>query len=344
MSPQSVTFLWCFVRELNDFIYAFPERHFCGYVRIINILIRGSPSHIFKLLLRWYSIMFYFGVKRNFWLTKFMTSHYCLLAPHICIVVLCAHPVRGESHIQRKATGEIATTFTHSTTNRTERTFLLWRLNPARPPHSGHSTILLRSESPSGICAKVRIVAAGNNRFHMPWSLCYCLLAPHICIVVLCAHPVRGESHIQRNATREVATTPPAYHTCTELIFSISNTSDKVSRLASVSRHVSRPLFRVSVSKVSGLVSVSVSKDFGLGLELLVSRLCMSFYLWSLAQETAPSNADFQSNCSQFSRSTRPEAINFFCCYAAMEKSICPLPRLKFFLNSIKTACVPLKQ
>ena len=37
------------------------------------------------------------------------------------------------------------------------------------------------------------------------------------------------------------------------------------------------PFFRVSVSNVSGLVSVSM--DFGLGLELLVSRLCMSYIL-----------------------------------------------------------------
>jgi len=52
-----------------------------------------------------------------------------------------------------------------------------------------------------------------------------------------------------------------------------------------VSRRVSRPVFwslglrsrRISVSKVSGLVSVSVSKDFGLGLELLVSRLCVGY-------------------------------------------------------------------
>ena len=35
----------------------------------------------------------------------------------------------------------------------------------------------------------------------------YCLLAPHIHIFVLRAHPVRGESHNQCNTTREVATT-----------------------------------------------------------------------------------------------------------------------------------------
>jgi len=40
----------------------------------------------------------------------------------------------------------------------------------------------------------------------MACSLYYCLFAPRIYIVVLRAHPVRGESHIQRNATGEVAT------------------------------------------------------------------------------------------------------------------------------------------
>ena len=36
-------------------------------------------------------------------------SYYCLLAPRICIVVLRAHPVRGELHNQRNTTGEVAT-------------------------------------------------------------------------------------------------------------------------------------------------------------------------------------------------------------------------------------------
>jgi len=35
--------------------------------------------------------------------------------------------------------------------------------------------------------------------------------------------------------------------------------------------------------------------------------------------------------------------LSFLCCYAAMEKTICPLPCLKFVLNSIKTVCVPVK-
>ena len=65
---------------------------------------------------------------------------------------------------------------------------------------------LLRSESPSGMCAELRTVAASNNKVHMPWSLYFCLFAPHMYGVVLHAHPVRGESHNQRNTTGEVAT------------------------------------------------------------------------------------------------------------------------------------------
>jgi len=40
--------------------------------------------------------------------------------------------------------------------------------------------VVLRSEIPSGICAKLRTVAARNNRVLMPWSLYYCLFAPRI--------------------------------------------------------------------------------------------------------------------------------------------------------------------
>ena len=61
-------------------------------------------------------------------------------------------------------------------------------------------------KSPSGMCAKLRTVAASNNRDHVSQSLYYYLFAPHICGVVLRAHPVRGESHNHRNANREVAT------------------------------------------------------------------------------------------------------------------------------------------
>ena len=57
------------------------------------------------------------------------------------------------------------------TTNRTDRTFFVWKLNSARPSHPGHSTILLQLEISSGICAKLRTIAASNNRAHASQSL-----------------------------------------------------------------------------------------------------------------------------------------------------------------------------
>ena len=62
--------------------------------------------------------------------------------------------------------------------------------------------LVLRSEIPSGKCAKLHTMAASNNRDHPTRSLYYCLFAPHIYSVFLHAHSVRGESHIQRNANR----------------------------------------------------------------------------------------------------------------------------------------------
>jgi len=62
------------------------------------------------------------------------------------------------------------------------------------------------------MCAKLRTVAASNNRVHMPRSLYYCLFAPSIYIVVLRAHPLRSESHNQHNANGEVATTSPSFY------------------------------------------------------------------------------------------------------------------------------------
>jgi len=74
------------------------------------------------------------------------------------------------------------------TRNSTDHTFFLWRLHLARPSHPGHSTILLRSESPSAKCAKLHTLAASNNRDQMQWSLYYCLFAPHIYVVLFFAH------------------------------------------------------------------------------------------------------------------------------------------------------------
>ena len=66
--------------------------------------------------------------------------------------------------------------------------------------------LVLRSEIPSGMCAKLRTAAASNNRDHARNLSYYCLPAPRIYIFVLRAHTVRGESRDQRNTAGEVAT------------------------------------------------------------------------------------------------------------------------------------------
>jgi len=65
-------------------------------------------------------------------------------------------------------------------TNHTDCTFFVWRLNSARPSHPGHSTILMRSEIPSSMCAKLRTAAASNNRDHACNLSYHCLLALNI--------------------------------------------------------------------------------------------------------------------------------------------------------------------
>ena len=68
--------------------------------------------------------------------------------------------------------------------------------------------LMMRLESPSGKCAKFSTMPASNNRVHMPWSLYYCLFVPCSHSVFLRAHPIRGESHNQRNATRKLQQHP----------------------------------------------------------------------------------------------------------------------------------------
>ena len=135
-------------------------------------------------------------------------------------VVLHAHPFVVNHTINATPPERLQQHPLLFTTNHTDRTFFLWRLHPARPSHPGHSTILLRSEIPRGICAKLRTVAASNNRAHMPWSLfayaCryvqsltslvspeiirhdhyYCLFAPHICMVLFFTHIPFVVNHI----------------------------------------------------------------------------------------------------------------------------------------------------
>jgi len=68
------------------------------------------------------------------------------------------------------------------------------------------------------MCAMLRTVAASNNRDHAPQSLTIACSRYIYNGVILHAHPVRGESHNQRNATGEVATVAK-YFSCTFPLF-----------------------------------------------------------------------------------------------------------------------------
>ena len=99
------------------------------------------------------------------------------------VLVLHAHPVRGESHIQCNANRAVATTSLLFIMNRTNRTFFLWRLHLAQSSHPGHSTILLRPESLSGKCTMLLTVAATNNRDHLSRSLYLLVCATYIWVI-----------------------------------------------------------------------------------------------------------------------------------------------------------------
>ena len=96
-------------------------------------------------------------------------------------VILHAHPVHGESHNQCNTTGVVVTTSLpfHNEPHRSH-VLCVKAANSARPPHPGHSTILLRSEIPSGMCPKLRTVAASKNRDHARNLSYYCLLGLQI--------------------------------------------------------------------------------------------------------------------------------------------------------------------
>ena len=63
-------------------------------------------------------------------------------------------------------------------------------------------------KTPSGMCAKLRTVVTSNNSDRASQSLLLLLARARYNGVILHAHPIRGESHNQRNATREFATLP----------------------------------------------------------------------------------------------------------------------------------------
>jgi len=82
---------------------------------------------------------------------------------------------------------------------------VLWKLTL---PLLTDSEILLRSESPSGLRAKLNTVQA-SNRDHAPWSLYYCLFAPHIYCCSLRTSRITQSTQRQRRGCNNA---PPLYN------------------------------------------------------------------------------------------------------------------------------------
>jgi len=80
------------------------------------------------------------------------------------------------------------------------------------PSHFKPFTDTVKIGKPEWQVRKASHCGSKQQLDHLTRSLYYCLFAPPIYSVVLHAHPVRGESHIQRNAIGEVATISPPFY------------------------------------------------------------------------------------------------------------------------------------
>jgi len=89
-------------------------------------------------------------------------------------VILHAHPVCGESHIQRNTNWEVATTSPPFYNEPHQSHVLFVKVAPGTTFTSWSEHHFVAIESPSGKCAKLHTVAASNNRDHMP---CHSIIA-----------------------------------------------------------------------------------------------------------------------------------------------------------------------
>jgi len=137
-----------------------------------------------------------------------MTALYnCLFAPHICMVLFFTHiPFVVNHTINATPPERLQQHPLLFTTNCTDRTFFVWRLNSTRPSHPGHSTILLQSETPAACAQSFASWQHATIEIMRAFSFTIACSRYMYNGVILRAHPVRGESHNQRNTTGEVAT------------------------------------------------------------------------------------------------------------------------------------------
>jgi len=136
---------------------------------------------------------------------------------------------------------------------------------------------LLRSEIPSGICAKLRTVAASNNRVHMPLSLYYCLFAPHICMVSFF-------THIPFLVNHTINATPPErlqqHHAGVPKITSQVNNCNCRTRIDSIYREQNKHRWSYHTTVLGNGVPSHLAQTIGIAEKLWHS------YLTSLTKRT----------------------------------------------------------
>jgi len=130
-------------------------------------------------------------------------------------VVLRAHPVHWESHIQRNASREV-TTISPPFYNGLHRSHVLFVKSAPG--------MIFTSWSQNHFCCDSKARAAGVQSFTL-WQQATVGITRHNYSIIACsrhlymgvilhARPVRGESHIQHNASGEVATPPSSSRQC----------------------------------------------------------------------------------------------------------------------------------
>jgi len=98
---------------------------------------------------------------------------------YLC-VALSAHRICGELHFQRNISWEVAITFAPFCSGLQLSHILFVKDAHGTTSHPGHSTTLLRLESPGSKYAKLHTVAAIKNRDPTSRSFYFCLFATHI--------------------------------------------------------------------------------------------------------------------------------------------------------------------
>ena len=95
-------------------------------------------------------------------------------------VILHAHPVCGESHIQCNTNGEVATT-SPPFYNKPHRSHILFvKAAPGTTFTSWSQHHFVAIGKPGVKCMKLDNVTASNTRDRAPLPLYYCLFVPHI--------------------------------------------------------------------------------------------------------------------------------------------------------------------